>query len=165
MRTQQTKIHDIVVGTLAREEGVALVMAVLLLLLGTGISVAAIFHAGGDFSLTGSSRRATRMLYAADGGIQVAINQIAQPTPDLNPFNLTLEGGDVTIRSGTRDDTVAQPLLATGSGPPPDGFSINIGSGFRTRLYRANVSSFYRSGATAEVEGKFGRMESGHGGY
>jgi hypothetical protein len=165
MRSNGMKIGVSRGGALNAEDGLALILAVLLLLLGTGIGVAAIYHAGGEFSLTGSTRRAARMLYAADGGIQVAINQIAQPSPDLTPFNLTLEGGDVTIRSGTRADTSPQPLILDGSGPPPDGFSINIGAGFRTRLFRANVTSLYRSGATAELEGKFGRLQMGHGGY
>jgi hypothetical protein len=66
MRTKQTEIRTIPGGTLRNEEGVALIMAILLVLLGTAIAFAAILHAGGDFSLTGSSRRAVRMLYAAD---------------------------------------------------------------------------------------------------
>jgi hypothetical protein len=157
MHTRSTRLNE--------EQGVALIIAVLLLLLVTAIGVAAIHHAGDEASVAGSARRSARMLHAADGGLQVAINQIAQPTPDLTPFTHTLEGGDVTIRSGARTDTAAQPIIAAGSGPPPDGYQINVGSGFRSRLYRANVTSLYRSGANSELEGKFGKLEIGNGGY
>ncbi len=157
MNTRRTK--------LAEEQGIALILAVLLLLLVTALAVAAIHHVAGEVSVAGSARRAARMLHAADGGLQVAINQIAQPTPDLTPFTHALEGGDVTVRSGTRTDAVAQPIIAAGSGPPPDGYQINLGSGFRSRLYTANVTSLYRSGASTELEGKFGRLEIGNGGY
>jgi hypothetical protein len=150
---------------LSEEHGVALIIAVLLLLLVTAIGVAAIHHAGDELSVTGSARRSARMLHAADGGLQVAINRISQPSPDLTPFTHTLEGGDVTIRSGTRNDTVAQPIIAAGSGPPPDGYGINIGSGFRSRMYQANVTALYRSGSSTELEGKLKKLEIGNGGY
>ena len=101
--------------------------------------------------------------FAADAGIHVAINQLAQPTPDLTPFTLNL--GQTIIRSGTRADAVAQPLVATGSGPPPDGYGINQGSGFRSRMYHASVTALYPNAGSSELDAKFGRLEVGNGGY
>jgi hypothetical protein len=145
------------------EQGVAMVLAVLLLLLVTGVGIAAINHAGSETAMTGSARRTLSTFFAADAGIHVAINQLARPTPDLNPFTLNL--GQTTIRSGTRADAVAQPIVAAGSGPPPDGYGINQGSGFRSRMYRANVTALYPNAGASELDAKFGRLEVGNGGY
>jgi hypothetical protein len=139
-----------------------MVMAVLLLLLVTGVGISAIHHAGSESAVTGSARRTAQTLFAADAGVQVAINQLSQPTPDLNQFTHTLDGGDVTVRSGTR--AAPGPLVAAGNGPPPDGYSINLGSGFRSRLFRANVTAIYSNSST-ELDAKFGKLTIGNGGY
>ncbi len=160
-----TRNHPRIVTDLEREEGIAMILAVLLLLLVTGIAISAIQHAGDESALTGSARRAARTFFAADAGIQVAINQLSQGTPDLTAFNVALEGGAVTVRSGTRADAGPMPLLAAGSGPPPDGYSINLGRGFRSRLYRTGVTSLEQGGSSAELDVKLARLQIGNGSY
>ena len=153
----QSRIRD--------EHGVALLIAVLLLLLVSGIGIAAIEHAGQDSAAAGSRRRTATTFYAADAAIQYATNQFAQQPAVLDPFQLTLADG-TTIRSGPRSASSAQPLTALGTGPPPDGACINLGgSCFRSDLYRATVSALGPASGAAELEGQYSVVQSGTGAY
>ena len=149
------------------EPGVAMILTILLLLLITGIGIAAVEHAGNESILSGSSRRWTRTFFAADAGIQMALSQIAQSPPDLTQFTFQLENGAMDVRSGSRSDIGPQPIESVGVGAPPDGYSINVGSGFQSRLYKANATAEVTSAqtATVELEAKFAKLDSGGGGY
>jgi type IV pilus assembly protein PilX len=147
------------------EQGLALIMAVLLLLLVTGIGISAIHHSGEDSMLTGSFRRRVVTFYAADAGIQFATNQVRQNPPLTTPFTQTLTDGTV-LRSGPRTAGSAEPLTSLGYGPPPDGTCINVGAScYRSDLYRAIVAAFAPSQATAELEAQFSVVQVGLGGY
>jgi hypothetical protein len=144
---------------------VALIIAVLLLLLISGVGIAAIEHSGQESAATGSRKRTTTTFYAADAAIQYATNQLGQSPAILDPFQLTLADG-TTIRSGPRAAPAAQPLTALGTGPPPDGACINLGgSCFRSDLYRATVSALGPASGAAELEGQYSVVQAGTGGY
>jgi Tfp pilus assembly protein PilX len=150
---------------LRADQGLALILAVLLLLLVTGIGIAAIHHSGEDSMLTGSFRRRVMTFYAADAGIQFATNQVRQNPPIVDPFTQTLTDGTV-LRSGPRTSAAAEPLTSLGYGPPPDGTCINVGAScYRSDLYRAIVASFALNRASAELEAQFSVVQVGLGGY
>ena len=148
---------------LASESGVALMIALLVLLVTTVIAMSAIEHAGEESTLSGRLRRSVRTFHAADGGIQVALNRVAQNPPNLSAFTFSPETA-TSVRSGRRTDGSAQPLTRGGTSPAPEGYSINVGTGFVSRLYQARVTAASTDGATVEVEAQFTRMEAG-GGY
>ncbi len=146
-----------------QEAGVAMILTILLLLLISGIGIAAIEHAGDESVMAGSSRRWTRTFFAADAGIQMALSRISQDPPDLTQFNFTLENGRTLVQSGTAAG--AAPIESVGVGAPPDGYSINLGTGFQSRLYRAEVVALGPALAQVTLEAKFGKLDSGGGGY
>ncbi len=146
-----------------QEAGVAMILTILLLLLISGIGIAAIEHAGDESVMAGSSRRWTRTFFAADAGIQMAISQISQDPPNLTQFNFTI-GNNTAVFSGTMAGGIA-PLESVGVGAPPDGYSLNLGSGFQSRLYKANATARNGTTAAVELEAKFAKLDSGGGGY
>ncbi|MEE8556506.1 MAG: PilX N-terminal domain-containing pilus assembly protein [Myxococcota bacterium] len=143
------------------EAGVAMILTILLLLLVSGIGIAAIEHAGEESVMAASSRRWTRTFFAADAGIQMALSRIAQTPPDLTQFTFTLENGATLVQSGTA--AAPAPIQSVGSGAPPDGYSINLGAGFQTSLYRAQVAALGPAAATVQLEAKFAKLDSGAG--
>jgi hypothetical protein len=147
------------------EQGIAMILTILLLLLISGIGIAAVEHSGNESIMSGSARRWTRTFFAADAGIQMALSQIAQTPPDLNQFTFQLENGATNVRSGSLADASAQPIESVGVGAPPDGYSINVGSGYQSRLYKANATAFGPASARVELEAKFAKLDSGGGGY
>jgi hypothetical protein len=146
------------------EQGIAMILTILLLLLISGIGIAAVEHSGSESIMSGSARRWTRTFFAADAGIQMALSQIAQTPPDLNQFNFQLENGATNVWSGTPGGGL-QPIESVGVGAPPDGYSINVGSGYQSRLYKANATARGPAQATVELEAKFAKLDSGGGGY
>ncbi len=142
----------------------ALLVTVMVLLMVSAIGVAAISHSGAEFEFSGRSRAAKTTFYAADGGIELAQSRLAQTPPRLDAFNVTYTDGS-TVRSGARTDATAQPLIQAGSGPPPEGFGIGVGSGFGSSLYRTRVTAFHPVSGSVELEAKYTRFEAAVGAY
>ncbi len=148
-----------------REEGVALFLTVLILMLVGAIAIAAIEFSGEELKSGSRSRASARALFAADAGIDFALNRLGQSPPNLAPFNITLPNG-VIVESRSRDDTTPQPIAPAGTGPAPAGYSINLGSGsgFSSELYLVNVTATSPGGTATELEVKVGTI-SASGGY
>jgi hypothetical protein len=147
-----------------REQGIALIIAVLLSLLVSALAVAAIDHAGAELSTAGSSRIVTRALHAADGGLQIARNQLVQSPPNLDPIDVTVDA--VVVQSRNKDDSTAQSLEQVGLGPVPEGYELNEGSGAAAvnRLFVIPMTS--TSGTTrVALEAKLGLLEVGGNAY
>jgi Tfp pilus assembly protein PilX len=70
---------------LKEERGVALIIALLMLLVLTLIGISSISTTTFETSISGNERVRTDAFYAAEAGIQVGINQI----PDTNPIQKT----------------------------------------------------------------------------
>jgi hypothetical protein len=131
------------------EHGMALMIAVLMLLLLSGIAVSAIDHSGSDLDNAGHARSTAATFYAADAGLQVAIAQLINQDGDTSPIDIDLAGGR-NVRSGPRDAGSAQDLNDLGAGPPPDGSCIELRPQcFRTQMYRSVVTG---SGPDSAVE-------------
>jgi Tfp pilus assembly protein PilX len=141
------------------DPGVAMILAILLLLLLSGIGVAVVDHSGEESAVTGSTRRSSFTFYAADSGIQLSIARVSQFPPQLNAFSATFADG-TTMQSGGRASPAPEPIQRTNIGAPPDGYSIVAGSGYVTETYRATVTAFRQGGASTELEAKYSKMQS-----
>ncbi len=65
----------------SEEQGVALLIAVILMLLISAIGIAALQHARQEAMGSGRSRHHTRNLHAADGILQLVVQQLASDNP------------------------------------------------------------------------------------
>ncbi len=139
-----------------------MITAVMLLLLLSAIAVAGVQHAGSELGSTGYLRRGAVTFHAADGGLQVAISQIAKDPPDHSPFSIVMDDG-TTVRSGARTDGVPQPLIRGGTGLPPEGYALNLGSGYVSRRHGATVLALSSGGASVELQAAFRTLEAGRG--
>ncbi len=144
-----------------REQGLALIVSILVLLLVTAISIAAIERSGQESTASGRARSSTRSLYAADAGIQLALGRITRSI--LAPFQFNIDNR--TVQSRSRSDAAPQPIEHLGVGPPPEGYGLNVGSGYGSELFLANVTATFADGGTTELEAKLGRLAAGTGGY
>jgi hypothetical protein len=141
------------------EQGVAMILAILLLLLLSGIGVAVLDHSGEESAVTGRTRRSSFTFYAADSGIQLSIARVSLFPPQLNPFTATFADG-TTVQTGARSSMAPQPIEKTNVGAPPDGYSIKLDSGYVTETYRATISAFGPGNSSAELEAKYAKMQS-----
>lgn len=146
-----------------REDGIALVTAVLLLLLVAATAISAIDFSGQELQAGGRARASMRTLYAADAGIQYALQRV-QPPEDLTSFTLNLNS-ELTVESRTRTQGTPQPISEAGVGEPPDGYSINVGSGFVSEVYDINVTATGANGATSELEAKLSSLKPNSGSF
>ncbi len=139
------------------EQGMAMIVAVLVLLLLTAIGIAAIEHSGSEFAAGGRSRHITRVFHGADGGLEVVAAKLAGTLPDISPTAVILSDG-TSVESRKHLEALPQPVSLVGYGPPPDGYGLNIGSGFSTEIYRATVTANSTSGGMVELEAQLGRL-------
>ena len=123
---------------LREERGVALLIAVIMLLLISAIGIAALQHAREESTGGGRSRHHTRNLHAADGVLSLVVQQLAAENPqnrqlpvDFANFIQDPTSGVWTRgRTGTPDNPAAQPIRhcgnATRSGDALGQFPRNI---------------------------------------
>ncbi len=147
-----------------REQGLALLVTMFILFLIAAIAMTSIRHSGEEAAGSGRTRAAMRALYAADAGIQFAINRIAQSPPQLDAFDITVPGNR-QVQSRTRSDAGPLPIAQTGTGAPPEGYSINVGSGYVNELFRVNVTAEGQDLGVAQLEAKMARLTAGGGSY
>lgn len=148
------------------QAGMALLIAILMLLMISAIGVAAIDHSGDESEIAGHERRTTTTFYAADAGVQYARTRVFTNPPNLESFSLALADG-TTFRSGTRADGAPTALDAPDIGAPPDGFSINVGGagGFVSQNLTMNVTAQGGQSSTVELETRVSQTVSGYGRY
>ena len=76
--------------TLKNEKGVALIIALLMLLVLTFIGINSISTTTFETNISGNERVVTDAFYASEGGFQVGLNQL----PDTIPISRTKMGDD-----------------------------------------------------------------------
>jgi len=145
-----------------REDGIALIVVALILVLAAATALAGIDFSSQEWQAGGRARATSRVLYAADAGVQLSLRRI-QPPRDLTPFDFDLPNG-TNVQSRTRDDAAPQPIDEAGIGKPPDGMSINIGSGFVNEVFQVNVSATAANRSTSELEARLGALTANSGG-
>lgn len=144
------------------QEGVALIVAVLLLIVMSAIGLASMDHSGAESEGTARSRRTTVTFHAADAGIQRGFSQVLDNPPLLTAFQGTFADG-TAYRSGPRTAASAQPIPSPDVGPPPAGYEINVGSGYTSQVFLNQASSFGPGNATADLEARYSKLEAGVG--
>jgi len=145
-----------------REEGIALITVVLILALVSTLAVSAMDQTGEELQAGGRSRATTKALFAADSGIQVAMDRVRAPA-DLTPIDFAMADG-TSVQSRKRTDAAAQPLARAGFGKPPEGYSLNLGSGFVNEVFGINVTADAPGNSLVEIEAKLGVLTSNAGG-
>jgi hypothetical protein len=145
------------------ESGIALVTSILLLLLVAATAISAIDFSGQELQAGGRARASMRTLYAADAGIQFALQQVQPPT-DLTGFTIDINN-ELKVESRTRSQSGAQVIDEAGVGEPPDGYAINVGSGFVSEVYDINVTATGANGATSELEAKLSSLKPNSGAF
>jgi len=150
-------------GDHKREEGVTLLITVVLILL-VGLLVLTSLSHTGDESVAGArARSASRALHAADGGMQMALSHVTQDPPDTSPIDISI--GNMSVQTRTRADGAAQNIESLGAGLPPEGYGINAGSGYVSELFLVDMTSLGPTGSTAELQAKLYRFAGASGGY
>ena len=137
--------------------------AIVILVLVSGVVVNLIDYSSQELQAGGRSRSTMKSLYAADSGIQLTLQRIQLPR-DLTAFSYTMTDGTV-VESRARTDASPQAITEADSGPPPDGYSINVGSGFVNELFRTNVTASAMNNGIVELEAKLGSLQPNSGAY
>ncbi|MBW2075601.1 MAG: pilus assembly PilX N-terminal domain-containing protein [Deltaproteobacteria bacterium] len=130
--------------TLNNERGMALVIALVLLCVLTIIGVAAINTSTVEILISGAEKETGEAFYAADGGIQYALQQVATVVDPAGSYNLT--DTNVTI-SFARETDLSQTQRA--------GTSISFGAKplkKYQKVYTITSASTTRGSKTIEAE-------------
>ncbi len=90
---------------LSNEKGVALVIALVMLIVLTLIGISSINSSVFEARISGNERFGSSAFYAASGGVMFGISRI----PDIAAYPSTSIGSDATYRSGGVADTSPQP--------------------------------------------------------
>ncbi len=147
----------------ARRSGFALVTAVVILVLVSGVVVNLINYASQELQAGGRQRATIKNLHAADSGVQLSLQRIALPR-DLTAFTYVLTDGTL-VQSRSRGDAGPMPIESVGIGAPPEGYSINVGSGFVNELFLLNVTAQAVNRGVVELETKLGSLQPNSGAY
>jgi Tfp pilus assembly protein PilX len=149
-----------------REAGSALMVTTLILLLVGMLVLGSIRDSEQESTAGARSRAASRTLYAAEAGIQLALTRLIQTPPNLDAFNVPLADG-ATVQSRTRAEGAPSDIDQVGLGQVTEGFSLNVGGGATSlsRVYELNVTAAYANSAAAELEARLAREEAVPSGY
>ena len=149
-----------------REDGAALLVTSLVLLLVGMLAISSIQNAEQESTAGGRARATTRTLYAADAGIQLALGRLAQSPPNLIAFDLDLADG-ANIQSRSRTETVPATIKPVGTNHGEEGYALNVGAGASSTstVYQVNVTASYSNAAAAELEARLNRIEVVATGY
>jgi Tfp pilus assembly protein PilX len=147
-----------------REQGAALIVAVVTLLMAAMIAVNSMQHTQEESTSGARSRNTARTLQAADAGVEFAIARLSQSPPNLTAFSVNVDG--TTVESRARSEATPQPLIQDNAGAPPEGYSMNVGSGsgFAGSVYLVNITATNGSSA-AQLEVRFSSLEPGGASY
>ncbi len=146
-----------------RQQGLGLITAILLLVLISVTIVGTIQYSGEESKAGGRARAAAVNLHAADSGIQLGLERIQVPR-DLTAFSLTLANG-TTVQSRRRDQATPQDIVEAGVGAPPEGYSINVGSGYVNELFDLSVTATGVNGGATELSSRLSSLQPNSGAY
>ena len=94
--------------SLKDQKGIALIVAMLLLLVLTLIGIGSVSSSFFETKISGNSRFGEEAFYAAKGGAELGVSQL----PNTAPFSGSI--GDETYRSGKMTDSGPQPIQDLG---------------------------------------------------
>ena len=163
------------------ERGMALLIAVIVLLLMSALGLAALQHSGDEASGSGSSRRKDATLYAAESGLtlmQVKLLNSYWSSPNMTPISVDEpnmvedpHGYGIAVRSGAPQNgtlpAVAQLIGSTQSANSENanGYMLNIGNQ-GSQLFkpvRADITALDVGNGMVHLQSQF-RIHEGSGG-
>lgn len=132
---------------------VLMVMAILLSVIGAGL-----LFSGVNTKITANYQLGTKAFYAADTGVNAAMNQLSESTTASTAALTGSIDGNLGYRSGSRTATSAQAFVYKGTVDKP-GYKLNRGSSYNTsgytyQQYQLNVTGTYTTTWGAEVAGR-----------
>lgn len=123
------------------QKGVALVVALIMLLVLTLIGMSSISSTFYESKISGNDRFGAAAFYASKGGVDIGINRL----PDLSSYSGNI-GSDETYRSGKMTPAAPQPLIYLGAMGRP-GYDVTW------EFWRYQINATGQSfGAMKEIE-------------
>ena len=139
---------------LINEKGVALIIALMMLLILTLIGISAISTTTFETNISGNERVGTDAFYASEAGIQIGLNQL----PDTKPIPVTAIGADSSCWSGSPQDKSSPQSLKTLGLYPKPGFDVSWS--FK-RFQVDTTGSSFKAMKELEVQARFGPFGAG----
>ncbi len=154
------------IQTHREEHGVALLVAVVLLLMVSAIGIAALQSAQDEASGAGRARRKVMTLYAADSALEVVENQLDpgqsqypnQSALNNNAFMQDQWDGMTSVRTGTSDNPLPQSVEFVGqSTASMEGQQLNVNApgSFSNAIYRTGVVATDQTGGVVELQAQY----------
>ena len=167
---------------LRNEQGIALLVTVILLLMVSAIGLTALSRAGDEESMQRNSSRKTHTFAAAEAGVNMITNRLFQqqavnqavigagaaqgmvqgqglqdPLAPLDEQQLISDdyGFWTPVRTGTVDSSVPQPIERKDA-KTPDGYTLNAGEQpWVWRIYRATVVASDLGGGNVQIQTQY----------
>lgn len=139
-------------------QGVTLVVVLVVMMILLSIIGAGLLFSGINTKITANYQTGTKAFYAADTGINAAVNQLALD-PSVATAALSRDlGGGLAYRSGHRTDSTPQPLQFLRM-KSESGYSLGSGTGYNASgyafyEYRMNITGTYTTTYGTELAGR-----------
>jgi len=154
------------------ESGIALLVAVVLMLMVSAIALSALDRARQENTGSSQDRRKIATLLAADAALNVVQNRLltdTSPFPDTSPvedqsFMVADNGLATSMRTGEIGSSAALPILKVG-GTVREGGQLNIGGAgtFSYGVYRTGIVAEDPAGGAVQLNAQFTVLEGGAG--
>ncbi len=147
-------MHSLQLSNPAAEDGMAVLIAVILLLLISALAITTLQHSSQEAQGAGRARHQLRHLHAADGLLEVVAQQLIADEPFINqeaidydqfiqdPYSQVW----TSVRTGTLDAPAGEDIQQNGGGQPRDGYSLD--GPIRFFSYTVNVTASDENSAT-----------------
>jgi Tfp pilus assembly protein PilX len=146
------------------QHGVALLIAVVLLLMVSALGLTALQSAQDEATGSARGRRKTMTLYAADSGLKLVEEQLAASTAQYPNRNAVTSssvmedqwGGTTSIRTGEAENPVPQAIQRVSKGNV-EGFQLNVNSSgsFSYGIYRTGMVATDNTGGVVELQAQY----------
>ena len=161
-----------VIRELRGESGIALLIAVLLMLMVSAVALSALDRARSEGMGSTASRQKIATLIAADAGLRLVESQLSNGagiSPDTSPlqdtaFIMADNGLATSFRTGEIGSAAALPILKVGS-TVKEGGQLNVGGAgtFSYGVYRTGVVASDPGGASVQLNAQWTVLEGGSG--
>ncbi|MCP4007806.1 MAG: hypothetical protein GY725_26790 [bacterium] len=150
------------------QEGIALLIAVILLLMVSAIGLTALQSAQSESTGSGRSRAKVATLFAATAALEVVEQNLDQETSlypstapiDLPNFMVDQFGGSTAVRTGTTDSATPQAIQLVGHTPGEGGqLNVNSANTLSYGIYRANIVATNPGGSMVELQSQYSISE------
>jgi Tfp pilus assembly protein PilX len=149
MRTMSRKERSM----LRDERGVALVVAVLVMITATFLGIAAVMTSDIEIRISGNQRCSEKAFYAADSGVDRGLAWLLSlgPTPPDKSSLPTMEGTKHVFDPNHDPNCYSRHRITdvNYTAPPPPGWEMTM---FERRYYRVDSIGFGPANATKEIE-------------